>query len=271
MAVGFGSNQSVERALGVLRVFTGRAAAELRVSDVAKAADLDPVDRVAAAGHPGGGRLRRPRPGQRPLPARPGHGRRSAARCSTAIRCTARPGRSPRTSRPSWDWAPTSRSAAATSCSTCSTSRAGRRRASFVLAGQRNPLHATGLGKALLTGLTPTGAPRAAAERAAPATPRAPSPTHDALDAELSETVRPAVTPPRSRSWRSAGPASRPRSATRRARSSRRLSVSGPAVCNRLAEPGGGARQVVIEAADSISIGLGYVGPHHRPGVRWSA
>ena len=99
-----------------------------------------------------------------------------------------------------------------------------------MLAGQRNPLHATGLGKALLSRAERGRAPRAAAVRAAARLHPEDHHHHERLDEEIARSG-PGATPPRSRSWRSAGPAWPRRSAMAPARWSRRSRC--PARCPR--------------------------------------
>jgi DNA-binding IclR family transcriptional regulator len=129
-----------------------------------------------------------------------------------------------------------------------------------VLSGQRNPLHATGLGKALLSGLGPAER-RTLLPQLQSFTPHTIT-THELLDEALERTAalgyatevqelalgRACVAAPiRGRGGAVVAA----------------LSVSGPLSAIDL--PSNEARLVraVIEAADSISIGLGYVGPVH--------
>ncbi|GAA3455082.1 IclR family transcriptional regulator [Dactylosporangium matsuzakiense] len=261
MAADVGSNQSVERALTVLRVFTaGRA--ELRVSDVAKLADLglstasrllatleaagfvdrDPVSGLYRLGLDtvslGGSVLnahpvhREARQTAQNLAAEVGLGVNVAVRRDgTLFYLLNFEGRlAPR---------------------------------SFVLTGQRNPLHATGLGKSLLTGLS-------AAERRAllPAdalvgyTPNTVT-THEQLDAEIERTLRRGYgTEIEELALGRACVATPIRDGSGAVVAA--LSVSGPLSAIDLPQREADLSRRVIEAADSISIGLGYVGPAHH-------
>jgi DNA-binding IclR family transcriptional regulator len=134
----------------------------------------------------------------------------------------------------------------------------------FVLAGQYNPLHATGLGKSLLSGLSAeqrrTLLPKETLHAYTPHTVT----THERLDEEITRTLglgyateveelalgRACVAAP-----------IRDGSGTVVAA----LSVSGPLSAINLADREAELARAVIEAADSISIGLGYVGPAHVP------
>ncbi|GAA2329717.1 IclR family transcriptional regulator [Dactylosporangium salmoneum] len=261
MAADVGSNQSVERALTVLRVFTaGRS--ELRVSDVAKLADLglstasrllatleaagfvdrDPVsglyrlglDTVSLAGAVLNGHPvhREARQIAQNLAAELGLGVNVAVRReATLFYLLNFEGRqAPR---------------------------------SFVLSGQRNPLHATGLGKSLLTGLS-------AAERRAllPAsglvayTPKTVT-THEQLDAAVELTLsRGYGTEIEELAHGRACVAAPIRDGSGAVVAA--LSVSGPLSAIDLQHREAELSRCVIEAADSISIGLGYVGPAHH-------
>lgn len=262
MAADAGSNQSVERALSVLRTFTsGRA--ELRMSDVAKAAglglstasrllatlesagfvDRDPVSGLYRLGLDVvslGGAVLNSHPVHRVarqiaqnLAAQLGLGANVAVRRGDRLFYLLNfEGRqAPR---------------------------------SFMLAGQTNPLHATGLGKSLLTGLTP-------AQRRAlltgtnlisytPATLT----THEALDADLERTIaRGYATEIEELALGRACVAAPIRDASSEVVAA--LSVSGPLSVIDLPHQEKALARTVIEAADQVSIGLGYVGPAHAP------
>lgn len=263
MAADAGSNQSVERALTVLRVFTtGRS--ELRVSDVAKLADLglstasrllatleaagfvdrDPVSGLYRLG------LDMVSLGGAVLNSHPVHrearqiAQNLAAELGLGVNVAVR------------------RDAALFYLLNFEGRQAPR---AFVLAGQRNPLHATGIGKSLLTGLSATER-RALLpdDRLVSYTPHTIT-SHAALDAEIEKTIargyggeleelalgRACVAAPIRDG--SGGVAAA-------------LSVSGPLSAIDLQRREVELSRVVIEAADSISIGLGYVGPaHHAP------
>jgi DNA-binding IclR family transcriptional regulator len=263
MASDVGSNQSVERALTVLRVFTaGRA--ELRVSDVAKLADLglstasrllatleaagfvdrDPVSGLYRLG------LDTVSLGGAVLNSHPVHrearqiAQNLAAELGLGVNVAVR------------------REASLFYLLNFEGRQAPR---SFVLAGQRNPLHATGLGKSLLTGLTASERRALLPEdRLVSYTPRTVT-SHAQLDAEIERTVtrgygseleelalgRACVAAPIRDS--SGGVVAA-------------LSVSGPLSAIDLHHREMELSRAVIESADSISIGLGYVGPaHHVP------
>jgi DNA-binding IclR family transcriptional regulator len=258
MASDAGSNQSVERALSVLRVFTtGRA--ELRVSDVAKLAELglstasrllttleaagfvdrDPVSGLYRLG------LDTVSLGGAVLNAHPVHrearqiAQNLAAELGLGVNVAVR------------------RDASLFYLLNFEGRQAPR---SFVLSGQRNPLHATGLGKSLLTGLGPAERRALLPDAALAAyTPRTIT-THQALDAELERTI--------ARGYGSeleelalgrACVAAPIREAAGDVVAA--LSVSGPLSAIDLGRREGELSRAVIEAADSISIGLGYVGP----------
>jgi DNA-binding IclR family transcriptional regulator len=261
MAADAGSNnQSVERALSVLRVFTG-GRAELRLSDVAKAAglglstasrqlatleaagfvDRDPVSGLYRLGLDvvslGGAVLnahpvhREARQITQNLAAELGLGANVAVlredRLFYLLNFEGR--QSPR---------------------------------SFVLAGQRNPLHATGLGKSLLTGLT-------AAQRRDLLPPAALTgythrtiTDHDRLDGELATVAeRGYATEVEELALGRACVAVPIRGGSGAVVAA--LSVSGPLSVIDLPVRETTLASAVIEAADSISVGLGYVGPAH--------
>jgi len=258
MAAEAGGNQSVERALGVLRALSADRP-ELRVSDVAKAAglglstasrllatleaagfvDRDPVSGLYRLGLDmvslGGAVLnnhpvhREARQIAQNLAAELGLGANVAVRRGDRLFYLLNfEGRqAPR---------------------------------AFVLAGRHNPLHATGLGKALLSGL-------AADERrtllpALPAYTHRTIDTHDRLDDEVSRTLaRGYATEVEELALGRACVAAAIRDATGAIVAA--LSVSGPLSAIDLAAREAALARAVIEAADSVSIGLGYVGPHH--------
>jgi DNA-binding IclR family transcriptional regulator len=252
------SNQSVDRALSVLKVFTG-GRAELRVSDVAKAAglglstasrllatlesagfvDRDPVSGLYRLGLDtvtlGGAVLnahpvhREARQVAQNLAAEHGLGANVAVRRGGRLFYLLNfEGRqSPR---------------------------------SFVLAGQHNPLHATGLGKSLLSGLS-------AAERREllPAgtltgyTPHTVT-THERLDSEIATAAaRGYATEVEELALGRACVAVPIRDGSGAVVAG--LSVSGPLSVIDLGTREPALANAVIEAADSISVGLGYVGP----------
>ena len=262
MASDVGSNQSVERALTVLRVFTaGRS--ELRVSDVAKLADLglstasrllatleaagfvdrDPVSGLYRLG------LDTVSLGGAVLNSHPVHrearqiAQNLAADLGLGVNVAVR------------------RDASLFYLLNFEGRQAPR---AFVLAGQRNPLHATGLGKSLLTGLTPLERRGLLPVNALVAYTPAPSPPTSS-STPSSTGPPPAATAPSWRSWRSAGPASPPRSATApamssprcrcRARSPQSTCRTGRSHCHESS-----SRPPIRSASVS-----GYVGPAHHP------
>jgi DNA-binding IclR family transcriptional regulator len=133
---------------------------------------------------------------------------------------------------------------------------------SFALMGQRKPLHATGLGKCLLLGLAP-------AQRRAllPELPRY-TPftvtTHDELDRVLDEAARRgyAIETEELALGRAcvAAPILDHSGLVTAA-----ISISGPLSTLDLADREAALASAAIEIADSISVGLGYVGPPHAP------
>jgi DNA-binding IclR family transcriptional regulator len=260
MAADAGSNQSVERALAVLRAFTsGRS--ELRVSDVAKTTGLGlstasrllatlesagfvDRDRVSGLYRLGldvvslGGAVLNNHPVHRGarqiaqnLAAELGLGANVAVRRGDRLFYLLNfEGRqAPR---------------------------------SFVLAGQRNPLHATGLGKSLLSGLSPAERRELLPAEALIAYTPHTSTSHEALDKEIERVLaRGYATEIEELALSRACVAAAIRDGSGAVVAS--LSVSGPLSAIDLPLREAELARVVIEAADSISIGLGYVGPAH--------
>ncbi|MDW5324407.1 IclR family transcriptional regulator [Plantactinospora sp. KLBMP9567] len=260
MAAESGSNQSVERALGVLRALSaGRS--EMRVSDVAKATglglstasrllatlesagfvDRDPISGLYRLGLDlvslGGSVLnnhpvhREARQTAQNLAAELGLGANVAVRRGDRLFYLLNfEGRNaPR---------------------------------SFVLGGQYNPLHATGLGKALLSGLTAEQRRSVLPGETLPAyTPRTVT-NHEQLDEEIARTLaRGYATEIEELALGRACVATPIRDGSGAVVAG--LSVSGPLSAIDLAQREAELVRAVIEAADSISIGLGYVGPAH--------
>jgi DNA-binding IclR family transcriptional regulator len=134
----------------------------------------------------------------------------------------------------------------------------------FVLAGQRNPLHATGLGKSLLTGLTAAQRRELLAEDRLVSYTHRTVTSHALLDAEVDRTVaRGYGTEVEELALGRACVAAPIRNGAGSVVAA--LSVSGPLSAIDLQNREADLASVVIEAADSISIGLGYVGPAHSP------
>ncbi|GAA3934589.1 IclR family transcriptional regulator [Actinomadura viridis] len=129
---------------------------------------------------------------------------------------------------------------------------------SYVLTGQRKPLHATGIGKCLLLALDPAG------RRALIPEPRGFTPytitDHDRLEEELAEAARRGyATEVEELALSRACVAAPIRDASGAIVAA--LSISGPLSVIDLPAREEELSRAVIEAADSISIGLGYVGP----------
>lgn len=135
---------------------------------------------------------------------------------------------------------------------------------SLALIGQRNPLHATGLGKSLLSGMTAAQRRSLLAQPAlVPYTPKTIT-DHGRLDEDTERVLaqgytteveelalgRACIAAPVLDSSGSVVAA---------------LSVSGPLSAIDLPSREHDLARAVIEAADSISVGLGYVGPAHVP------
>jgi DNA-binding IclR family transcriptional regulator len=131
---------------------------------------------------------------------------------------------------------------------------------SFVLTGRRKPLYATGIGKCLLLALTP-GERRELLPGMQPFTSKT-IVTHEALDQELAATVaRGYGTEVEELAFGRACVAApiRDMSGTIVAA----ISISGPLSAIDLDAREAELARTIIETADSISIGLGYVGPVH--------
>ncbi|MFF4875422.1 IclR family transcriptional regulator [Micromonospora sp. NPDC000668] len=132
----------------------------------------------------------------------------------------------------------------------------------FLLAGQYNPLHATGLGKALLTGLTGDERRTLLPDTALPAYTHRTITTHEQLDEELTRTLaRGYATEIEELALGRACIAAAIRDGSGEVVAA--LSVSGPLSAIDLPNRETELVQSVIEAADSVSINLGYVGPAH--------
>jgi DNA-binding IclR family transcriptional regulator len=258
-----GSNQSVERAFGVLRAFTaGRA--ELRVSDVAKVTglglstasrllatceaagfvDRDPVSGLYRLG------LDMVSLGGAVLNNHPVH--REARQCAQNLAAELGLGANVAVRRGDRLF--------------YLLNFEGRQAPrAFVLAGQRNPLHATGLGKTLLSGLTATQRRELLPDDSLIPYTSHTITSHEALDAEIAKTLaRGYASEHEELAHGRACVAAAIRDSTGGVVAG--LSVSGPLSAIDLARRESELARAVIEAADSISIGLGYVGPAHLPG-----
>lgn len=134
---------------------------------------------------------------------------------------------------------------------------------SFVLMGQRNPLHATGLGKCLLLGLD-ADARRELLPSLHAYTPHTVA-DHAALDAALTEVTRRGyATETEELALGRACIAAPILDSSGQVAAA--ISISGPLSALNLAEREAELARVVIEVADAISVGLGYLGPLHAPG-----
>lgn len=131
---------------------------------------------------------------------------------------------------------------------------------SFVLTGQRKPLYATGIGKCLLLGLGPAERRELIPEASMqPFTPKTIT-THERLDQELATTIsRGYGSEVEELAFGRACVAAPIRDMSRAVVAA--ISISGPLSAMDLDAREADLARTVIETADSISIGLGYVGP----------
>lgn len=137
---------------------------------------------------------------------------------------------------------------------------------SFVLTGQTNPLHATGLGKALLSGMT--SAQRCAVIADATLVSFTPHTIteREALNAEIDRAIgRGYFTEIEELALGRACVAAAIRDASGEVIAG--LSVSGALSVIDLPRREQDLARAVIEAADQVSVGLGYVGPAHNPAL----
>ncbi|WP_419999791.1 IclR family transcriptional regulator [Streptomyces boninensis] len=135
---------------------------------------------------------------------------------------------------------------------------------STVLTGQRKPLHATGLGKCLLLGLTPEQRRELLPEAELHGFTHATITSHRQLDAELEQAARHGYATEveelaHGRSCVAAPIRDRTGAITAA------ISISGPLSTVALDRRETELARAAIEAADSISVGLGYVGPRGAP------
>ncbi|WP_426518746.1 IclR family transcriptional regulator [Diaminobutyricibacter sp. McL0618] len=131
---------------------------------------------------------------------------------------------------------------------------------SYTLVGQRNPLHATGIGKCLLLGLDAPERRKLLPEleQFTPATIA----DHDRLDAELAAIGSNGYATEREELALARSCVAAPiRDRTRQIVAA--LSISGPLSTIDLDHREKELSKIAIEAADSISVGLGYPGPAH--------
>jgi DNA-binding IclR family transcriptional regulator len=134
---------------------------------------------------------------------------------------------------------------------------------SFTLMGRRSPLHATGLGKCLLLGLSADERRNLLPEaRLTGFTPTTLT-SHEKLDAELAEvSARGFATELEELALGRACIAAPIRNATGGVAAA--ISISGPLTAMDLPRRQDDLARALIEAADHISVGLGYLGPHHK-------
>jgi DNA-binding IclR family transcriptional regulator len=259
VATEVGNNQSVERAFAVLSAFTG-GQPELRVSDVAKRAGLglSTASRLLATLESVGAVERDPVSGLYRLGldlvtyagiALNQHRVHRAAR-QLAQELAARLGLGANVAVRRGD----------TLCYLLNFEGARARRNS-VLIGAHNPLHATGLGKCLLSGLSPAQRRELLpADSLVGYTPHTLT-DHQRLDAELEQLAAHGYTKEVEELAFSracvAAPIRDQAGAVVAA-----LSVSGPLSVIDLAQREDELSRAVVETADSISIALGYAGPH---------
>jgi DNA-binding IclR family transcriptional regulator len=135
---------------------------------------------------------------------------------------------------------------------------------SFTLMGQRKPLHATGLGKCLLLGLEP-GQRR----ELLPQLPRFTAHTltgHDALDTELESVAEHGYAVEREELALGRACIAAP-VRDHAGEIVAGISISGPLSAIDLPAREAELGRRIVEVADAISIGLGYVGPRHLTGA----
>ncbi|MBB5785654.1 IclR family transcriptional regulator [Jiangella mangrovi] len=131
---------------------------------------------------------------------------------------------------------------------------------SYTLMGQRNPLHATGIGKCLLLALTPAER-RDLVPDLHRYTPRTVC-DHDDLDAELAEVAHRGYATEIEELALGRSCVAAP-ILDQSGQIVAALSISGPLSALGLAGGDPDLASTVIEVADSISVGLGYLGPRH--------
>jgi DNA-binding IclR family transcriptional regulator len=137
---------------------------------------------------------------------------------------------------------------------------------SFVLMGQRNPLHATGIGKCLLLGVSPAERRTLLGDDLRRYTPNTPA-THEDLDRIVEQVgARGYATEVEELALGRACIAAPILDRTGTVVAG--LSISGPLSAMDLERREEELARQVIEVADSISVGLGYLGPVHTPAGR---
>lgn len=133
----------------------------------------------------------------------------------------------------------------------------------FVLTGQRNPLHSTGLGKCLLAGTTPEQRRELLGEPLAPFTDRTIT-DHDELDEAVAAVHTRGYTMEIEELALGRACVAAP-ILDQHGRVVAALSISGPLSALDLANREQALADTVVETADAISLDLGYVGPQHAP------
>lgn len=138
---------------------------------------------------------------------------------------------------------------------------------SYTLMGQTNPLHATGLGKCLLLGLTAEQRRDVLGEGELRAFTPCTITDHAALDDELATVARHSY----ATEVEELAPGRACIAAPIRGRNAQviaALSLSGPLSLLDLGTRERELAQIAIESADRISVGLGYLGPHTMPSAQ---
>lgn len=137
---------------------------------------------------------------------------------------------------------------------------------SFSLMGQRNPLHATAMGKSLLLGVAQKDRKALLGPEPLPAFTAATITAHDALAADLAAAAeRGFTTEIEELALGRACLAAPVRDQTGEVVAA--ISVSGALSAIALNERQDELGRTIVEAADTVSIGLGYLGPVHTPVV----
>jgi DNA-binding IclR family transcriptional regulator len=133
----------------------------------------------------------------------------------------------------------------------------------FTLAGQRNPLHSTGLGKCLLAHTTPEQRRELLGEDLPRFTERTIT-DHEALDEEMVTLRARGYTMEIEELALGRACVAAP-ILDQHGEVAAALSVSGPLSALDLANREQALADIVVETADAISLDLGYVGPQHAP------
>ncbi|OLF06803.1 IclR family transcriptional regulator [Actinophytocola xinjiangensis] len=133
----------------------------------------------------------------------------------------------------------------------------------FMLAGQHNPLHSTGLGKCLLAHTTPEQRRELLGDELPRFTERTVA-DHDALDEEMATLRARGYTMEIEELALGRACIAAP-ILDQHGEVAAALSVSGPLSALDLANRQQALADIVVETADAISLDLGYVGPQHAP------